>query len=97
METPNNSIPRKIALIKLLVAQQNKPIKPSAAAKPGSNPKIPPKKQPKVAPIQKVGTISPPLKPAAKVITVKMIFKIKSYQYALPDIALIATSIPEPL
>lgn len=90
-------MPRKIALIKLFVAQQNSPIIPSAAANPESNPKRPPKKHPKVAPIQKVGTISPPLSPAAKVIVVKTSFKIKSYHFALPEIALMAMFIPEPL
>ena len=75
--TPKSSTPSKTPLIKLLVTQQNNPTKPSAAAKPASSPKSPPKKQPKVAPMQKVGTISPPLKPAAKVMAVKAIFKIK--------------------
>ena len=77
-ESPNSSIPRKTALTRLFVTQLNKPTNPSAAAKPTSNPKAPPRTQPKVAPMQNVGTISPPLKPAARVMAVNAIFKAKS-------------------
>ena len=65
-----------------LVAQQKRPTRPMAAAIPGSRPRRPPARHPKVAPMQKVGTISPPLKPAARVTAVKSIFSIKEYQSA---------------
>ena len=82
---------------RLFVAAQKRPTRPKAAARRGSRPKIVPKRQPNVAPIAKVGTISPPLKPAAIVTAVSISFKIKSYQKALPSVASITNCIPEPL
>ena len=57
---------------------QKTEISPIAAPKLGCSPSRLPVTFPKVAPIKKDGTISPPLKPAAKVIEVKIILKRKA-------------------
>lgn len=61
-----------------LVAPQKTEPMPIAEQRLVSRPVILPNKQPKQAPIKKDGTISPPLKPAPKVITVKIIFNKKA-------------------
>ena len=60
---PNSSMLKIIDATGQLTTPQNSAIRPSAAPKPGLNPKRLPKKQPKVEPMKKVGTISPPLYP----------------------------------
>lgn len=50
---------------------QKSATRPIAAPNDGSSPKKPAAVQPKVAPIKKVGTISPPLKPVFIVMAVK--------------------------
>ena len=57
-----------------LVTPQNSEIIPTAAHSDGSKPVRLPNRHPKVAPMKKDGTISPPLKPAPRVSAVKMIF-----------------------
>lgn len=56
-----------------LVTPQNSEIMPTAAHSDGSKPVRLPNRHPKVAPMKKDGTISPPLKPAPRVSAVKMI------------------------
>ena len=60
-------------------------------ANPGSSPKRDPATQPKVEPIKKVGTISPPLNPAPMVTAVKRIFSAKASGRALPPVAAVMT------
>ena len=77
---------------------QNMAIIPTAAANPGSRPKREPATLPKVAPMKKEGTISPPLKPAARVMAVKMIFNRKAKGWlAFPSRAFATMCIPAPL
>ena len=59
------------------VTPQNTDTMPTAAQRDGESPTKEPNRQPKVAPIVKDGTISPPLKPAPKVMAVKTIFQKK--------------------
>ena len=67
-----------------------------AALKVGEKPVNVPKRQPKLAPIKKVGTISPPLKPAPRVRAVKMIFKRKASGATVPSkhLEIILTPVP---
>ena len=58
---------------------------PDAAQMEGSIPRSVPSTQPKVAPIQKEGTISPPLKPAFIVMAVRISFQRKSRGLASPS------------
>lgn len=51
---------------------------PDCRSEAGSSPKMDPATQPKVEPIKKVGTISPPLNPAPMVTAVKRIFNAKA-------------------
>ena len=57
---------------------------PAAAQRAGENPKIFPTTEPKAAPTHRVGTISPPLKPAPRVTAVKSIFRRKASPAASP-------------
>ena len=75
---PNISRLKKIDAKGDFVALQKRPTRASAAHIPGSRPKRLPKVHPKVAPMQNTGTISPPLKPAARVTAVKISFNMKS-------------------
>ena len=52
--------------------------------------------QPKVAPVKKMGTISPPLKPAPKVSAVNSIFSRNAYGTASPLMAASMTAAPAP-
>ena len=67
-----------------LVTPQNNITIPSAAPKGIERPKSEEIKAPKVAPINRVGTISPPLYPAATQIQVKSIFKAKASGRKVP-------------
>ena len=53
--------------------------------------------QPKVAPVKNTGTISPPLKPAPRVMVVKSIFSRKASGRASPPMAAWITAVPAPL
>ena len=75
---PNNSKPISMEAIGQLVTPQNTEIIPTAAHNEGDIPSKCPNRQPKVAPVQNAGTISPPLKPAARVTEVKSIFNINA-------------------
>ena len=72
---PNISNPIIRDVIGLLVTPQKTATIPTAAQSDGDNPTNVPKRHPKVAPIQKEGTISPPLNPTPSVMAVKMIFQ----------------------
>ena len=61
-----------------LVHPQNTLARPTAAAKPAGSPRRGPIQQPNAAPIQKLGTTSPPLNPKLAVITVSTSFSIQS-------------------
>ena len=75
---PNISNPITSEVIGLFVTPQNTATIPTAAQREGDKPTIEPKRQPNVAPIQKEGTISPPLKPAPSVNAVKTIFQMNA-------------------
>ena len=60
------------------VTPQNTDTIATAAQSDGGNPRSEPKRQPKVAPIVKDGTISPPLNPAPRVMAVNNIFQRKA-------------------
>ena len=62
----------------LLVQPQNSATMPSAAPSCGGRPSSGAATQPNVAPVKKIGTISPPLKPAPRVSAVNSIFKRKA-------------------
>ena len=94
---PNSSILSKIEVIGVFITPQKMETRPRAAPKPGFKPNMVATKLPKVAPMKKVGTISPPLKPAASVMEVKIIFNRKASGFALPPKASSMTSIPAPL
>ena len=68
-----------------LVTPQNRAAIPEAAHKEGESPTSCPITQPKVAPIQKEGTISPPRKPAFMVIAVRISFHRKSKGRVCPS------------
>ena len=70
---PNNSKLINADVIGQLVTPQNMPIIPRAAHNEGDMPSIFPKVHPRVAPIKNEGMISPPLKPAPIVRTVRRI------------------------
>lgn len=74
----NNSKPKPIEASGQLVTPQNSKTIPSAAPKGAGRPKSVAKKAPKVEPIKRVGTISPPLKPIATETQVKSNFKAKA-------------------
>ena len=67
-----------------LTEAQKTAVNPKAAAKPGSIPNRLPAKQPNVEPIKKTGTISPPLKPAPKVMAVNSILSKKASGWVFP-------------
>ena len=74
---PNSSMEISKDATGQLVTPQKTDTIPIAAQSCTGNPNIPATTQPKVAPIKKEGTISPPLKPAEIVITVKRSFSKK--------------------
>ena len=81
-----------------LVTPQKKAIIPQAAHKRGSNPIICPITHPNVAPMQKEGTISPPLNPAFMVSAVNTNFQKKSNGRAFPNCtACTISSVPAPI
>lgn len=67
-----------------LVTPQKRETMATAAQSDGEMPVKVPNKHPKVAPIQKDGTISPPLNPAPKVMAVKRIFQKNARDGAVP-------------
>ena len=69
-----------------LVTPQNSEIMPTAVHSDGSKPVRLPNRHPKVAPMKKDGTISPPLKPAPRVSAVKMIFSRNASGLTEPSI-----------
>ena len=71
---PNNSKEINKDVIGQLVTPQNTPIIPQDATSVMGKPNQDATTQPKAAPMQKDGTISPPLKPAPNVNAVKIIF-----------------------
>ena len=94
---PNISNPITSEVIGLFVTPQNTATMPTAAQREGDIPTNVPKRQPKVAPIQKEGTISPPLNPTPNVIAVKSIFHIKADFGHLPKKASSIRFTPAPL
>ena len=70
---------------------------PSAAPRPGASPSSGATAQPKVAPVKKMGTISPPLNPAPSVMLVNSILSRKAYGTACPATAAAITLAPAPL
>ena len=76
---------------------QNSATMPSAAPSCGGRPSSGAATQPKVAPVKKMGTISPPLKPAPKVSAVNSIFSRNAYGTASPLMAASMTAAPAPL
>ena len=79
LSPPNISIDRIRDVTGQLVTPQNTVTIPQAAHKPTGRPNTGPKKLPRVAPIKRVGTISPPLNPPPRVMAVNKIFKIHAH------------------
>ena len=67
------------------------------AANGAESPSNGPATQPKVAPMKKEGTISPPLKPAPKVSAVKIILSRNASAFASPCNACVMIFMPAPL
>lgn len=93
---PNNSELKIKEVIGQFVTPQNKAINPRLAEKEAGRPISGPIMAPKVAPIKKEGTISPPLNPAPRVRVVKIIFKRKAKGNAFPRSAFSMIGIPAP-
>lgn len=79
-----------------LVTPQKRDIIPRAAQNDGDIPSILPRTHPRVAPIKNEGTISPPLKPAPRVIAVKIIFNMNAEKKASPFRDFSIIGIPAP-
>ena len=96
VDAPNISIDRMNDVRGQLVTPQNTLTIPHAAHNPTGSPNIGAKKLPSVAPTKRVGTISPPLKPAPRVRAVKMIFKRKASGATVPSkhLEIILTPVP---
>ena len=96
VDAPNISIDRINDVRGQLVTPQNTLTIPHAAHNPTGSPNIGAKKLPSVAPTKRVGTISPPLKPAPRVRAVKMIFKRKGSGATVPSkhLEIILTPVP---
>ena len=95
---PNSSTERMIDAIGQLTAPQKTATRAMAAANCAGMPNIGPTVQPSTAPMNMVGTISPPLKPKPIVTAVKIIFSRKPHVGALPSPRAEAmTSVPMPL
>ena len=96
VDAPNISIDRINDVRGQLVTPQNTLTIPHAAHNPTGSPNIGAKKLPSVAPTKRVGTISPPLKPAPRVRAVKMIFKRKASGATVPSkhLEIILTPVP---
>ena len=94
---PNNSKLISKEVIGQFVTPQNTEVMPTAVHKVGENPNRFPYRQPKAAPVQKEGTISPPLYPAPKVSAVKSILRINASGLTVPLIHLSMMFIPVPL
>lgn len=75
---PKSSKEISNVVIGQFVTPQNTEAIPRAAQKEGDMEKILPKRQPKVAPTKKDGTISPPRYPAPRVRAVNIIFNKKA-------------------
>ena len=81
-----------------LTTPQNRAISPTAAPKAGSSPSSGATAQPNVAPMKKVGTISPPRKPAPSVSAVNSIFSRKAKGVSTrPASAAAMPALPAPL
>ena len=96
-DEPNISTLRMIDAIGQLTAPQNTAMSAIAAAKPAGISRAGPMTQPSVAPIKKVGTISPPLKPQPIVTAVNTIFHRNAQSGHSPPIAFATTLVPAPL
>ena len=95
---PKSSTARKMEAVGQLTQPQKTATRPMAALKPAGSPRSGPITQPKVAPMKKEGTTSPPLKPAPRVRAVKAIFQRKAVGWAWPcSTAARTMSIPAPL
>ena len=81
----------------LLVQPQNSATMPSAAPSGAGRPSSGATAQPNVAPVKKIGTISPPLYPAPSVRAVNSIFRAKAQGSACPAMAAAMTALPAPL
>ena len=97
MSSPNSSNPMIMEAIGAFVTPQKSEIIPIAAQSEGGNPMREPNRHPKVAPIVKEGTISPPLNPAPSVTAEKSIFQINADFGACPAIASSIRLAPAPL
>ena len=94
---PNSSTAKVKEATGQLTTPQNSAINPTAAPKEGSSPNNGATTQPKVEPTKKVGTISPPLKPAPYVRAVSSSLAAKAYHTACPAIACTIIGMPAPL
>ena len=79
------------------VTPQNTEHIPIAAHRDGEKPVSVPNRKPKLAPMKKEGTISPPLYPAPRVKAVNMIFSKKEVDGTEPSKQFLITSTPVPL
>ena len=96
LPAPNISIERIREVSGQLVTPQKMLTIPHAAHNPIGSPKIGAKKLPSVAPINNVGTISPPLNPPPRVTAVKIIFSKKTYHAHWVKKPALITSVPAP-
>ena len=93
---PNNSKLISSDVIGQFVTPQNTAVIPTAAHNEGDMPRMCPARQPKVAPMKKLGTISPPLNPDSSVTAVNSILIRNATGTTFPAIALSITGIPAP-
>ena len=94
---PNISKLINSEVIGQLVTPQNTLVMPTAVQSTGEKPVIVPNRQPNVAPIKNVGTISPPLNQAPKGSAVNSIFNKNAAGTTSPFKAREMTCIPVPL
>ena len=93
---PKSSAVRKSVATGQFTTEQNRAAMAAAAAKPGSRPRSGPTAQPKVAPINRVGTISPPLKPTPTHRAVRRSFTAKAQGSVSPATARSIMCAPAP-
>ena len=95
---PKSSMLRTMDATGQLTAPQNTQMSPIAAAKPAGMASSEPMTLQRVAPLKKVGTTSPPLKPQPMVIAVRMSFQKKASGFACPSsMARLIIFMPAPL
>ena len=80
-----------------MVTPQKTALMPTAAQRDGAKPVRFPNRHPNVAPTKKLGTISPPLKPAPRVNAVRTILKKNAQVSVEPCMDEAIMSIPVPL